>query len=407
MARIRLGELLVDEELITGDELEEALKAQMIYGGRLGTNLIELGYIDDETLAYVLSEKLGLPYAHPGTLAEIDPKVISIVPKETAEKYKVVPVQVSKRRISVVMADPEDVDVIKDLSFMTGYIVQPMVTPELRLWQALEKHYGIKQEKRYIALDRNIGVRKPQEAKPAEDADFYNRNDIDLQKQDEQSTQPEDARKKVEPEDDEHDDAYMAGLKEKIERLKRKKAEMIKNKASGKPPKSEEDSGEISVSPSTKTALETISSASGRDELVQALLDYAVKRFPRALVLIVKDDIVIGLKGYGEGLDDSIARKVRIPLTVPSVFKEVGECRELFFSKLPPDPMNKLFEGIAGIKPIDDVLITAIFYKDTVVSFLACIGEPTVSKKKLALDMEAASKRASSVFEKLIEGGGA
>ncbi len=61
--KLKLGALLVSKGLINETQLGEALKNQVIFGGRLGTNLVELGYLDEEALAYFLSENLGVPYA--------------------------------------------------------------------------------------------------------------------------------------------------------------------------------------------------------------------------------------------------------------------------------------------------------------------------------------------------------
>ena len=161
--KIKIGALLVKEKIITEAQLEEALKTQVIFGGRLGTNLVDLGYLDEEALAYFLSKKLGVPYAHPKTLLDIDRDVIKIVPPDVTERYRVLPLAVKSKRLKLVMADPQDYDAINELPFITGHTIEPMVTPEMRLVQALEVHYNIERSPRYIPFRENIKEREERE----------------------------------------------------------------------------------------------------------------------------------------------------------------------------------------------------------------------------------------------------
>jgi len=81
---MKLGEALVKKGLITTAQLESALKAQLIFGGHLGTCLIESGYIDEETLGEVLASSAGVPYAPIHLLANIPPATIQAIPKRIA-----------------------------------------------------------------------------------------------------------------------------------------------------------------------------------------------------------------------------------------------------------------------------------------------------------------------------------
>lgn len=150
----KLGDMLVKLGYVTPQQVEEALKSQVIFGGRLGTNLIELGYIDEETLAQALSEKFGVGSAGPDQLMSLAPEVTELLPREIVERYRVVPVELDKKRLTVAMSDPSDLAVLDEISFRTGYIIRPLVTPEVRLSAALEKYYGFKREFRYINVSR-------------------------------------------------------------------------------------------------------------------------------------------------------------------------------------------------------------------------------------------------------------
>ncbi len=156
---LKIGELLVKEGVITRKQLEEALKCQVIFGGRLGTNLIEMGLIGEDELVRYLSKQLEVPFVPPEQLLSIPPDVIKLISRDIAEEYKIIPLSLDKKRLTVAMWDPSDLSAVDAISFITGYIIKPLVCSELRLLLALEQYYGIKREVRYIQLSGGTGIR--------------------------------------------------------------------------------------------------------------------------------------------------------------------------------------------------------------------------------------------------------
>ena len=153
----KIGELLVSEGLLTRKQLDEALKSQVIFGGRLGTNLVEMGIIEEQDLLRTLSKQLEIPFVSSEQLMAVPAEAIKLIPKEMAEEYKIVPLSLEKKRLTAAMADPSDLAAIDAISFITGYIILPVVCSELRLMLALEQYYGIKREVRYIQLSGGTG----------------------------------------------------------------------------------------------------------------------------------------------------------------------------------------------------------------------------------------------------------
>jgi type IV pilus assembly protein PilB len=137
----RIGDLLVKENLITPDQLENALKHQRQHGGRLGSILISLGYVDDNDIAMLLSEKYGVPSVNLA-FCEIDPSVIKLIPSDVAQKYMVIPLNRAGSILTVASVDPTNVFAIDDIKFMTGLNVEPVVATEASIYGALEKYYG-------------------------------------------------------------------------------------------------------------------------------------------------------------------------------------------------------------------------------------------------------------------------
>ncbi len=162
---LKLGELLVKEGVINRKQLEEALKCQVIFGGRLGTNLIEMGLIGEHELVRHLSKQLEVPFVPPEQLLSLPPDVIKLISRDIAEEYKIVPLSLDKKRLTVAMWDPSDLSAVDAISFITGYIIKPLVCSELRLLLALEQYYGIKREVRYIQLSGGTGIRSREAGK--------------------------------------------------------------------------------------------------------------------------------------------------------------------------------------------------------------------------------------------------
>src|ERR671938_885975 len=138
---LRIGELLLKEKRITPEQLQEALNYQRQHGGKLGLNLIRLGYVRDEEITALLSKQYGVPSI---ALAQfdIDPGILKLVPAETAQKYQVVPLSRSGATLTIAMTDPTNVFAMDDVKFMTGYNVEPVVASELAVTDAIAKYYG-------------------------------------------------------------------------------------------------------------------------------------------------------------------------------------------------------------------------------------------------------------------------
>jgi len=138
---IKLGELLVKENLITPQQLQESLQYQKQHGGKLGFNLVKLGFVKDEEITQLLSRQYGVPSINLARF-EIDPSVIKLVPAETAQKYQIIPLSRAGANLTIAMVDPTNVFAMDDIKFMTGYNVEPVVASETAIMESIEKYYG-------------------------------------------------------------------------------------------------------------------------------------------------------------------------------------------------------------------------------------------------------------------------
>jgi type IV pilus assembly protein PilB len=141
----KLGEILVRENLLTPQQLREALDYQREHGGRLGYNLVKLGLVSDEMVTAVLSRQYGVPSVNLD-LFDVDPPVIRLIPREVAEKYSVLPLSRVGATLTLAMVDPTNVFAMDDIKFMTGLNIEPVVVSEAGVQEAIEQYYGQSKE---------------------------------------------------------------------------------------------------------------------------------------------------------------------------------------------------------------------------------------------------------------------
>lgn len=153
---MKLGRLLTQSDLITEKQLEEALNAQLIHGGHLGTCLIEREFITEEQLGQVLSESFGIACASKSVFDSVSRFVVGLIPKEMVEKHQAVPFHMSDDLLDVAMIDPKDLRAIDELAFSSGRNIRAWIAPEIRILQAMDRYYGITRRMRYVTLSRQL-----------------------------------------------------------------------------------------------------------------------------------------------------------------------------------------------------------------------------------------------------------
>jgi type IV pilus assembly protein PilB len=136
----RLGEILLQANLITRDHLEQAVAQQRVEGGRLGTILTKLGLVKEQDVSRCLGEKFGIPYIDLDTQT-IKPEVTRLLHTSIVQKHLVVPVAKSGTTLTMAMADPTNVLAVDDIKFMTGLKVELVVATEGAIRRAIERYY--------------------------------------------------------------------------------------------------------------------------------------------------------------------------------------------------------------------------------------------------------------------------
>jgi len=136
----RLTEILINNKLITQQQLEKALEAQKTKGGRLSNILVDLKFVKEDELISALSAGLGLPLIDLKRF-KIDYEIAKIIPIDIARHYQIIPVSKMGDTITLAMADPLNIFAIDHVAVLTGFKINPIISSSQDILQAIELSY--------------------------------------------------------------------------------------------------------------------------------------------------------------------------------------------------------------------------------------------------------------------------
>lgn len=142
--KMRIGDILMAEGVITQEQLDKALESQKIKKRRLGEILVSDGYITDDIMADALCHQMGYDRANLQD-SRIPDDLISMFDVELLKKYTAIPYCYDDRNVNIIrvaMADPMDMLAIDDLSMVTNRMIDPMVATPGEIMVAIDKYYG-------------------------------------------------------------------------------------------------------------------------------------------------------------------------------------------------------------------------------------------------------------------------
>jgi hypothetical protein len=249
---VKLGTLLLRNAAIGLTQLESALRNQVLYGGRLGTNLVELGYLDMERLSTYLGELSGFPVATSTLLDDADPALLARVGPDEAHRLRAVPIGYlgeGADTAAVAMVDPADSAAIDALGVHLGARISPYIVPELRALYYLEKHFGTPRRARFVRI-----------ARPGNEA--------------------ADERRRTQP-------AGGIALPPKLTLEPRKRR-----------PSNAPGMRDVAAALSYGAACERIDTASNREQIAETFVEYAKGRCDALVVFLLRDRNAVGWRGY-------------------------------------------------------------------------------------------------------------
>lgn len=149
----RLGAILLRRGLIQREQLDQALGLQIIYGGRIGTILVEQHALNMDDLGNCLGFQLNVPVAQYVDFASATPQTLSLVSRDLCAACQVFPLRYEEGTLHVAMLEPTNLRTVDELSTRLEMMIKPYVVPELRLIRFLERRYGIRRDIRFTELN--------------------------------------------------------------------------------------------------------------------------------------------------------------------------------------------------------------------------------------------------------------
>ncbi len=364
---LKLGELLLKERMVTSAQLEEALKNQMIYGIRLGSSLIEMGYVDEDALCTLLSKKLGVPCVGRKELTSVSRELLHWFPRHLVEAHHVVPLKVDGNRLTLAMTDPTDYTAIEEIGFATGRVIHPHIAPDVHISRALARYYNI-----------TLG-----EARYQQVADQRRQNSTDT------TEKPA--------------TIIMPGFSETGELLNVTIPAEFEGFASLLGDEAEDmymHSDDVSRYTVDRVSLD-FSESRSRDDVGNVFIKYLGQEFTAAALFIVRGNAAVGWRSVTAGEKVGDFEEFSLLLSKPSVLHDVIESKNFSMGTLVNTPENRQILRILHLRSETSLLVLPLVMLNKVVAVVLVTADMDSLGHRLT-ELQKLVRKASLAFEMLI-----
>jgi len=428
----KIGTRLVREGIISQQQLEEALRVQVVYGGRLGTNLVELGYVTAEVFAEWLGRQSGLPHATRAQLEAVPADVVALLPRDMAEKHECFPVRREGRKLSVAMAQPQDLAAIDALSFASGMRVSPVVAAEFDISYAMEKRYGIPRKERHVraSLMQEEARRAAQKAAAAAAA-----RAAASDWQPPSLPEPPPASAPPAPAPAAAPAAATAARADEAATIPDLPALPDLGTASptldiptmaaaalaaAAPPaasapqaaKPRSDAPARSAPPPRRAPARAmnprevgvlLAAASTREDVADALVRFSAGRADSVVVFQVRDEMALGWRGAGTGVPADAVESLMLPLNVPSMFRDAMLTRAPASGAVPDSTLHKqLVRALRREAPPASMAVVPVVLLDRVVNLVYLDRAASDDAGQAAAAVAEVAARAAGAYERIL-----
>jgi hypothetical protein len=342
-----LGQRLVETGIVTVENVQSALEAQLVLGGRLGTHLLKKGFVDIDTLSMSLARHVGAPAAKLKHFEQIDPLTAASIPVELAVKHKAIPLAMvvrGQKELLVAFRDPTNTAAVEEIAIVSGARVRLFVAPELCIYRYLERYYGVRPELEMAPL-----VPSPRA-----------------------SSRPRPNGNIVRPEAPTLDPSRRDATRERPTPEPRTPSLEDLMRAAEWLPSLPNTGGAVLPSSPLEAAMLRIERAENKDEIGEAIADYLRSMAGVGIVFIVRDDVAFGWCGFGPDLDAHAIESIAFPLNAKSVLSTSYNQNALF--RGPPNQTQGVlqahFFNLLHTEPPLDIIVAPIFVKDRVVNLV-------------------------------------
>lgn len=361
---MKLGTLLLRNAAIGLSQLEAALRNQVLYGGRLGTNLVELGFIDLELLSAYLAELMGFPIATSTLLDNADKNLLDQLGSDEAHRLRAIPLgylDESKDTVAVAMVDPTDATLDDLRAAFLNTMIKPYVVPELRALYYLEKHFGLPRRARFVRTAR-AG------SEPAAS------DDRRRQQPAQGMVMPPAFR--LEP--------------------RRKRSTSQVSPVQGMP-----------TSMTYGAACERIDTARDRNAIADTFIEYAKGRCDACVVFLIRDGNALGWRGYASppAMLDKPIEQLSLPLGGASALQSAHDAGQTFVGPAPSAAHPIETQLWAALHVVPDpacVLVVPVMVKSRAVNLIYAHTLGGQPPRQLVSELEDLAARAQTSYTRLI-----
>jgi hypothetical protein len=359
---MKLGTLLLRNATISPSQLEAALRTQILCGGRLGTNLVELEFLDLNGLTAHLGELYELPIATQSLLDRVTADTARLIDAGIAEQLGAIPLgflEPFRDALAVAMIDPGDTFAIEQLATLTGFPIAPYIVPELRAFYYLERLYGLTRAARYIRPGNRRLLTSNGERR---------------------RTQPPGGIAPPPP---------------------------IRFVPRRRPGGSQQTVVPISAPPliDYQTACDRVDTASHRDEIGQALLDYAIGRFAALVILLVRDGNALGWRSHTVGHPARPIGALSLPIGGVSALQTANDEGRAYRGPPPSagHPTESLLWTALAVEPSSDMFAAPVLVQHRVVNLIYAHPLPDGFDAASIDELRQLAERVSGAYARLIQ----
>jgi hypothetical protein len=311
---MKLGDIFIQLGMLTPEQLKVALEARDLLEGKLGTQLIERGFLDVEQVSEALSRQLRVPAALQKHFDKADPAIVGLLKPNLAARYMAIPLVAARsgaKRIVVAMACPQDVLLVDDVSFALGARIEPIVAAELAIARNLKRFYNIDVKLTRPARSENV------HARPSSSSELPILTNTSFLSQEPSSIQDAEPVSSLLP----HPPGATVALEDAIHRL---------------------------------------SVANHREQIADILIDFMLPRFGCGLIFLLRGTNANVWRGFAPGVDARAIETIAFPMSMPSMFRMAKERAATFRGPPPAEGMHlqkQIWKYLRCQVPMDVVVI--------------------------------------------------
>ncbi|MCB9556393.1 MAG: hypothetical protein H6707_09845 [Deltaproteobacteria bacterium] len=346
MSAKKLGDILIARELITSEQLQEALTTQLIYGGRLGTVLVQAQLATLEEIGKALSVQHGVPHADNALLNAINRATIATVPEQIAAEHRVLPLRLEGDELHLAMLNP-DRQTAGKLAYELKKSIKRYAIPELRLVYHLEKRYGIQRDPRFLrapsgAANRQSGPLAAVATGPMAQSE-------------------QERRKYLEPN-------MIPEIKTDETDSWAKEMGLVYLDQYGDTPG--DQAADIDQPSRLERVLAELDAATSAETIADLLVEPFLDNVAATVLFWVRDGHAVGCRASGITTDMHQLQHLVIPLNRPSLLQWCHQLRGVVRLSASNDPLQAKIAAYLGSQAPDEVFVAPISFRQQIINLL-------------------------------------